>query len=234
MLNHHTHPTDPIRDKKTDAFDTSMASPSRQHNFTVRVSHRYIITFAECGRSRHRPSLGAPAVEYTRISEFRRSHHRIWALPPSLGALRWWWSVFKCICVLSCQYYQTLWVLWSASGSDTRAWFSRNGSRHSWGRVLRHISTSLAITEWGLGIYSWFMTSCALVRLFGAGRSLGWGAGTLNWWVVSSHCRNVTSWMRWCPRKLVTPRAEDTRWESRETTRMDRAKSVVRFVQGIA
>ena len=41
-----------------------MASPSRQHNFTVRVSHRYIITAAECGRSRHRPSLGAPAVQY--------------------------------------------------------------------------------------------------------------------------------------------------------------------------
>ena len=34
MLNHHTHPTDPIRYKKTNAFDTSMASPSRQHNFT--------------------------------------------------------------------------------------------------------------------------------------------------------------------------------------------------------
>jgi len=45
-------------------IDTSMASPFRQHNFTVRVSHRCIITAAECGRSRHRPSLGAPAVEY--------------------------------------------------------------------------------------------------------------------------------------------------------------------------
>jgi len=50
--------------QKSNAFDTSMASPSRQHNFTVRVSHRYIITTAECGRSRHRPSLGAPAVQY--------------------------------------------------------------------------------------------------------------------------------------------------------------------------
>ena len=30
--------------QKTNAFDTSMASPSRQHNFTVRVSHRCIIT----------------------------------------------------------------------------------------------------------------------------------------------------------------------------------------------
>ena len=49
---------------KTNAFDTSMASPSRQHNFTVRVSHRCIITAAECGRYLHRPSLGAPAVEY--------------------------------------------------------------------------------------------------------------------------------------------------------------------------
>ena len=50
VSNHHTHPTDPIRDKKTEVFDTSMASPSRQHNFTVRVSHRCIITAAECGR----------------------------------------------------------------------------------------------------------------------------------------------------------------------------------------
>jgi len=182
MLNHHTHPTDLIRDKKTNVFDTSMASPSRQHNFTVRVSHRYIITTAECGRSRHRTSLGAPAVEYTRFSEFGCSLHRFWVLPPSLGALRWWWPVFKCICVLGCQYYQTLWVSCSASDSDTQAWFSRNGFRHSWGRVLR------------------FMTSCALVRLSGAGRSLGWGAGTLNWWVVSSHYHNSTSWMRWCPR----------------------------------
>ena len=48
---------------KTNAFDTSMASPSRQYNFTVRVPHRYIITASECGRC-HRPSLGAPAVEY--------------------------------------------------------------------------------------------------------------------------------------------------------------------------
>ena len=31
---------------------------------TVRVSHGCIITAAECGRSRHRPSLGAPAVQY--------------------------------------------------------------------------------------------------------------------------------------------------------------------------
>ena len=50
--------------QKNYTFDTSMASPSRQHNFTVRVSRRYIITAAECERSRHRPSLGAPAVQY--------------------------------------------------------------------------------------------------------------------------------------------------------------------------
>ena len=62
--NHYTHPADPFQDKKTNVFDTSMASPFRQHNFTVRVSHRCIITAAECGRSRHRPSLGAPAMEY--------------------------------------------------------------------------------------------------------------------------------------------------------------------------
>ena len=50
--------------QKSNAFDTSMASPFRQNNLTVRFSHRYIITAAECGCSRHRPSLGAPAVEY--------------------------------------------------------------------------------------------------------------------------------------------------------------------------
>jgi len=68
--------------QKTHAFDTSMASPSRQHKFTVRVSHICIITAAECGRSRHRPefghsrravpwvvvlvhpSLGAPSIEF--------------------------------------------------------------------------------------------------------------------------------------------------------------------------
>ena len=71
MLNHHTHPTDPIRDKKTNAFDTSMASPFRQHSFTVRVSHRCIITAAECGRSRHRPSLGC----ILKVFEFGRSRH---------------------------------------------------------------------------------------------------------------------------------------------------------------
>jgi len=48
---------------KTNSFHTSMASPSRQYNFTVRISHRYIVTVAESGRSR-----------------------RVWALPPSLGA----------------------------------------------------------------------------------------------------------------------------------------------------
>jgi len=65
MLHHYIHPTDPIWDKKTKAFDTSMASPSRQHNFAVTVSHRYIVTVSEFGRSRrvwvHPPSLVAPA-----------------------------------------------------------------------------------------------------------------------------------------------------------------------------
>jgi len=91
MLNHHTHPTDPIRDKKTNAFDTSMASPFRQHNFTVRVSHRYIITAAECGRSRHRPSFALPPCSTLGCSlslseflgalatEFGHSR-RVWAL----------------------------------------------------------------------------------------------------------------------------------------------------------
>ena len=99
------------------------------------------------------------------------------------------------MCVALSVLSDTLGFLCSALGSDTRAWFSRNGFRHSWGRVLR------------------FMTSCALVRLFGAGRSLGWSADTLNWCVVGSHCRNITSLMRWCPCTLVTLRAEDTRWE---------------------
>ena len=39
MVNHHTHPTDPIQDKKTNTFDPSMTSPSRQHNFAVRISY---------------------------------------------------------------------------------------------------------------------------------------------------------------------------------------------------
>jgi len=64
MLNHHTHPTGVIQDKKTNVFDTSMPSPPRHHNFTVRVSHRFIITATECGRSRHSLSLGALSVQY--------------------------------------------------------------------------------------------------------------------------------------------------------------------------
>jgi len=81
MLNHHTHKTDPIRDKKTNAFDTSMASPSRQHSFTVRVSHRCSSLLQSVGApaidqvcaSRRAvpwvvvlvyPSLGAPAIEF--------------------------------------------------------------------------------------------------------------------------------------------------------------------------
>ena len=85
MLNHHTHPTNPIRDKKTNAFDTSMASPSRQRNFTVRVSHRCIVTVAEFRRFPQRRKWNP-----LWFSEFGRSHHRVWALPPSLGALSWW------------------------------------------------------------------------------------------------------------------------------------------------
>ena len=78
MLNHHTHPTDPIRDTKTNAFDTSMASPSRQHNFAVRVSHRYIVTAAEFGRSRQ--NLGVPLkmeINPLRFSEIGRSRRRL-------------------------------------------------------------------------------------------------------------------------------------------------------------
>ena len=58
-----------------------MANPSRQHNFAVRVSHRYIVTVAQfrCSCQRRRwnplgfPSLGAPAVEFGRS-------RRVWAL----------------------------------------------------------------------------------------------------------------------------------------------------------
>jgi len=74
LLNHHTHSTDPIRNKKSNAFDTNMASPSRQHNFTLRVSHKCIVTVAEFGRSRQRrrwnspgfPSLGASTIVFGR------------------------------------------------------------------------------------------------------------------------------------------------------------------------
>jgi len=38
--------------QKNNAFDTSLASSSRQHNFAVRVFHRYIITGVEFGLSR--------------------------------------------------------------------------------------------------------------------------------------------------------------------------------------
>jgi len=72
MLNHHTHPTDPISDKKTNVFDTSMASPSRQHNFAVRVSHKCIVTVVEFGRSRQRSTLGM-------LGSWRFG---VWALPP--------------------------------------------------------------------------------------------------------------------------------------------------------
>jgi len=90
-------------------------------------------------------SLGAPAIESG-------------CLPPSLGAP----DRRKKNPILDGEYYQTLRVFCSAS--DTQARFSGNGFGHSWGGVLQHISTSLAITEWGLGVYSWFMTSCTLLR----------------------------------------------------------------------
>ena len=93
MLNHHTHPTYPIRVKKTNVSDTSMANPFRQHNFTVRVSHRCMVDVEEFWRSR-----------------------RIWALP--------------------------------LEGDE--------------------INSQMV------------MTSCAPMRLFGAGRTLGLGSGTLN------------------------------------------------------
>jgi len=175
MLNCHTHPTDPIRDKKTNAFDTSVASPSRQHNFTVRVSHRCIVTVAEFGRSRQRrrwnplygfPSLCAPAIEFGRS-------RRIWAL---LDGDDLYLYAYACWVVSIIRHSG----VFAQPRARTRAWFSRNGLGHNWGGVLWHISTLLGITEWGLGVYSWCMTSCALVRLFGARRSLGWVAGTLN------------------------------------------------------
>jgi len=68
MLNHNTHPADPIWDKKTNAFDTSMASPSRQHNFTVRVS---------LDTSSLLQSLGAAARDRDKSTEV----FRFWALP---------------------------------------------------------------------------------------------------------------------------------------------------------
>jgi len=86
MLNHHTHPKDPIRDQKPYAFDTSMASPSRQHNFAVRVSHRYIVTVAEFGRYRRvwalPQSLGDPAE----LGAPTRDGHEIHSIGSSLGA----------------------------------------------------------------------------------------------------------------------------------------------------
>jgi len=51
------------------------------------------------------------------------------------------------------------------------------------------------------------------VRLSGQEGVLRWGGDTLNLCVFGSHCHNVTFLMHWCPHTLVTPRAEDTRWE---------------------
>jgi len=70
--------------QKTNVFDTilecifyiphstSMASPSRQHNFAVRVSHKCIVTVVEFGRSRQRSTLGM-------LGSWRFG---VWALPP--------------------------------------------------------------------------------------------------------------------------------------------------------
>ena len=55
LLNHYTHPTNQLRDKKTDAFDPNMASPSRQrHYFAVGFSHISIVTVAGFGHSHQR------------------------------------------------------------------------------------------------------------------------------------------------------------------------------------
>jgi len=94
-------------------------------------------------------SVGAPAIDQVwalplcstlgcslGLFEFGRSRLRVWPLPPSLGALRWRWPVFKCTCVLGWQHYQTPWILCSASGSDTRAWFNKK------------CSTTLFLQEW--------------------------------------------------------------------------------------
>jgi len=129
MLNHHTHPTDPIRDKKTYAFDTSMASPSRRHNFTVRVSHRYIITAAECGcptidRVWALPPWSTLGCSF-KVFEFRRSHQQWRSDPFLLGDTIMdneyrsytymyiqvvWWLVFRrCICPFG--PFQILWCI---------------------------------------------------------------------------------------------------------------------------
>jgi len=66
--------------------------------------------------------------------------------------------------------------------ADTGSGIVVAGCCNSW-----HISTFMTITEWGLGVYNWFMTLCALVRLFSAGISLGWGAGKPTWQLTSRY-----------------------------------------------
>jgi len=73
MLNHHSHPTYSIQDTKTNAFNTSMASPSRQHNFTVKVSHKCIVIVAEFGRSEPGPTRDADEM-HSRVFQ-------AWAIP---------------------------------------------------------------------------------------------------------------------------------------------------------
>jgi len=92
MLNHHTHPTDPIRDQKTHAFDTSMANPSRQHNFAMRVSHRSIFTDAEFGRS-HRVWVLLPktVMKSMMVSKLRTGRNPPWITNPKIDQF---WNLF--------------------------------------------------------------------------------------------------------------------------------------------
>ena len=74
MLNHHTHQTSDISNtgKKSYAFDTGMASLSRQHNFTVRVFHRCIVNVSEFWALPPETEMKSTPG----ISEFRRSLHK--------------------------------------------------------------------------------------------------------------------------------------------------------------
>jgi len=138
---------------------------------------------------RHCCRVSAPSPSFGALAEFGRSC-QVWALLPetamestlyiglSLGAPAEFRrsrqkekesSVVNLVMTfiymhIYVYWFVTLKVLCSVWGSDTKIRLSRNGFRPIWGGVLRHISTSLAITEWGLGVYSWFMTSCEAFR----------------------------------------------------------------------
>jgi len=141
MLNLHAHLTYLFWDKKTSAYKTSMASPSRQLTFKVRVSCRCIIAVAESGRSRWK--------WWSPLKVWVWALRRVWALPSDGDEFhssthwdvrgRWWWPVLICVylCMLVCQYWPALMVLCSTSGSDTRARLNRHGFGHSWDGVLR-------------------------------------------------------------------------------------------------